>query len=147
MSTTTSTLKNLLSTLHDGEEGFAHAAENAKNPRLKELFSKLSAQRTQFIAELEPELAREGEDPAKVGSSVRGSVHQAWIDLKAALTKGEGHSILAEAERGEDVAKEAYMDALADDELPASARAIIAKQAAAVQAAHDEVKALRDAGK
>jgi uncharacterized protein (TIGR02284 family) len=148
MSTPKSILKNLIQTLRDGQEGFAHAAENVKTPQLKELFARFSLQRSKFAGELESELLALGEkDPEKEGSSIGGAIHRTWIDLKAALTKGDNHAVLSEAERGEDAAKKAYKDALEETDLPAPVREIISKQAAGIQAAHDEVKALRDASK
>jgi uncharacterized protein (TIGR02284 family) len=146
MSTPKSILKNLVKTLRDGQEGFAHASENVKNPRLKELFARFSMQRAKFAGELEAQLLSLGEkDPEKEGSSIGGAIHRTWIDLKAALTKGDVHGVLAEAERGEDVAKKAYHEALEESILPAPVHDVIAKQAAEIQIAHDEVKAFRDA--
>jgi uncharacterized protein (TIGR02284 family) len=141
------TLQNLVEILHDGQMGFAHAAENVKNPKLKELFSRFSLQRSQFAGKLESELLSLGEkDPQKTGGTAAGAVHRGWIDLKSAFVKEDDHAVLSEAERGEDVAKKAYKEAL-EEELPAPLRAIITTQAEAIQAAHDEVKALRDAAK
>lgn len=138
------TLKSLVEILHDGQLGFAHAAESVKNPRLKELFGRFSLQRSQFAGELQRELLTLGEkDPQKEGGTAAGALHRGWIDLKAAFVSEDNHAILSEAERGEDVAKKAYKDAL-EEELPAPLRQIVATQAVAIQAAHDEVKALRD---
>jgi uncharacterized protein (TIGR02284 family) len=50
---------------------------------------------------------------------------------------------LNEAERGEDVAKNAYKAAL-EENLPANVAEVVQRQASAVQAAHDRVKSLRD---
>jgi uncharacterized protein (TIGR02284 family) len=148
MSNPKSTIKDLVKTLRDGQEGFAHAAENVKNPQLKALFARFSLQRSKFAGDLEAELLSLGEkDPEKLGSSVAGAVHRTWIDLKAAVVKQDDHAVLSEAERGEDVAKKAYKDALEDGELPAPVRQIVTTQAIEIQAAHDEVKALRDASK
>jgi uncharacterized protein (TIGR02284 family) len=148
MSNLKSTLKDLIKTLRDGQEGFAHAAENVKTPKLKELFARFSLQRSKFAGELETELRGLGEkDPQKEGSSVSGAIHRTWIDLKTALGKDDDHAVLSEAERGEDVAKKAYKDALAESDLPGPIRQIIGAQAMEIQAAHDEVKALRDATK
>ena len=143
-----SVLKNLVQVLNDGQAGFRQASENVKSPQLKNLFSKFSLQRSKFAGELEGELRALGEeDPQKEGGTVTGAVHRGWIDLKAALTKEDDHAVLAEAERGEDVAKKAYKDALEEENLPAALREVIATQGAAVMAAHDEVKALRDSTK
>jgi len=141
------TLKNLVEILHDGQKGFSHAAESVKNPRLKEIFGRFSLQRSKFAGELESELLALGEkDPQKEGGTTVGALHRGWIDLKSAFLSEDNHAVLSEAERGEDAAKKAYKEAL-EEELPAPLRAIITAQAKAVQEAHDEVKALRDAMK
>jgi uncharacterized protein (TIGR02284 family) len=138
------TLKNLIHILHDGRDGFRHAAENIKNPRLKETFNQFSLQRAKFAGALENELRLLGEtDAQKEGHTISGTVHRGWIDLKGAFLKDDNHAILAEAERGEDAAKKAYNEAL-EEELPAPLLQLIASQASVVQATHDEVKALRD---
>ena len=137
-------LTNLVEILHDGQMGFAHAADSVKNPRLKEIFSRLSLQRSKFAGELEAELLALGDkDPQKKGGTTSGALHRGWIELKAAFVTEDNYAILSEAERGEDVAKKAYKEAL-DAELSAPLHQIITAQALAVQAAHDEVKALRD---
>ncbi len=153
MSTLTSsspqkTLRNLVEILHDGQMGFGHAADSVKNPRLKELFSRFSLQRAKFAGELQSELVAMGEkDAHKEGGTAMGALHRGWIQLKSAFVNEDNHAILSEAERGEDVAKKAYKEALEDHDLSAPLRQIITVQAVAIQTAHDEVKALRDAMK
>ena len=147
-STPTSTLKHLIQTLHDGQEGFKQSSENVKDSQLKETFSKYSLQRSKFAGILESELLTLGEeDPQKEGGSVAGALHRGWIDLKGALTKKNDHAVLEEAERGEDVAVKAYKNALEQKDLPAPLRDLISSQASEVKAAHDTVKSLRDASK
>jgi uncharacterized protein (TIGR02284 family) len=142
-----STLKNLVHTLRDGQEGFRKASEDVKNTRLKDVFSRLSLQRAKFAGELEAELLTLGEeDPQNEGSTVAGAVHRGWMDLKAALTSNDEHAVLAEAERGEDSAVKEYKEAL-ETELPEPIRKIVSKQAVDIKRAHDEVKTLRDAAK
>jgi uncharacterized protein (TIGR02284 family) len=142
------TLKNLVQILHDGQEGFRTASEDVKSALLKEIFSRFSLQRAKFAGELEAELLSLGEvDPQDEGTTLRGAAHRVWIDLKAALTGNDLHAVLAEAERGEDAAVKAYKEALAQQDLPSSLRSLISRQALAVKATHDEVKALRDAAK
>jgi len=143
-----STLKNLVQILHDGRDGFRTASENVKDSKLKTVFSRLSLQRSKFAGELESELLSLGEeDPQKEGGTVSGSIHRTWIDLKAALTSHEDHAVLAEAERGEDSAVKAYLDALEQENIPAPLHDIIVRQATDVKLAHDAVKAMRDASK
>jgi uncharacterized protein (TIGR02284 family) len=138
-----SVLNSLIETCKDGQEGFRNAAENVKNADYKALFSELSMQRQQFVSELQTLVSGLGEDVEKSGS-VAGALHRGWIDLKAALTSGDEHAILAECERGEDSAVEEYRDAIDHHEMPENVRAAIRQQYMAVQAAHDRVRDLRD---
>jgi uncharacterized protein (TIGR02284 family) len=147
MSTTTasitSVLNSLIETCKDGQEGFRSAMENVKNADYKSLFSELSIQRQQFITELQGLVRGLGEDTEKTGS-VAGALHRGWIDLKAALTSGDEHAILAECERGEDSAVAEYRDALEHEDLSANVRGVLRQQYMGVQAAHDRVRDLRD---
>ena len=81
------------------------------------------------------------------GSSVLGTIHHAWIDLKSAVTGHDNHAILAECERGEDVAKKAYEEASKLQDLPGDLKSIIEKQSQGVLAAHNEIRDLRDSSK
>ena len=139
----TSTVNDLIETCRDGQEGFREAAEGVKDSELKTLFYEYSQQRAQFGAVL-MELVRElGGDPTHSGSAA-GAIHRGWMDLKAAITGGSEESILNEAERGEDSAKDAYKDAL-EKNLPANIADVVRQQATAVQAAHNRVRELRNA--
>jgi uncharacterized protein (TIGR02284 family) len=138
-----SVLNPLVETCKDGQHGFQSAAETVKNPELKSLFAELSAQRKEFVVQLQRVVAGAGEDVEKTGS-LAGTLHRGWIDIKAALSSGSEHAVLAECERGEDSAVAEYRKALEHDELPAVVRSVIEQQSMAVQAAHDRVRDLRD---
>lgn len=137
-----STLNTLIETCKDGQEGFKDAAEAVDNSEMKTLFYDLSQQRSQFAGELQEEVRRLGGDPETSGS-VSGSIHRGWINIKSAVTGGDQTAILNECERGEDVAKDAYKEAM-DNNLPADVSQVVSRQYEAVQTAHDRVKALRN---
>ena len=137
-----SVLNNLIETLKDGEKGFKAAAEGVKSSSIKAKFLDYSRERGQMASELQAEVRRLGGDPDKSGS-MSGSLHRGWLDLKAALSGHDDHAVVAEAERGEDVAKSVYENALKEN-LPASAQAVVQQQAAKVRRAHDDVRAIRD---
>ena len=141
-----STINDLIETLKDGQEGFKQASEAVKDTNLKSLFSEYSLQRSKFAGELQAEARQMGEHDPEDSSSVSGSMHRAWINIKSAITSGDDHSILAECERGEDSAVKEYKEALEAD-LSSPIRAIVARQYSEVQSAHDRVKQLRDAAK
>jgi uncharacterized protein (TIGR02284 family) len=138
-----SVLNDLIETCKDGQQGYATAAKEAKDAELERLFSQYGAQRSNYVRELQQAVRSLGGDPDK-HSSVSGSLHRGWINLKAALSSHEPHAVLAECERGEDSAVENYREALNSAELDLDTRAIIQRQAAGVKEAHDRIKQLRD---
>ena len=138
-----STLNNLIETLKDGQEGFRQSAEGVDDTQLKSTFDTLSLQRSKFAGELQTEVVQLGDPDPEDSSSVSGSMHRAWINIKSAVTNRDRHAILAEAERGEDSAVSAYKDAMGK-ELPAPIKEIVTRQASEVKAAHDKIRDLRD---
>lgn len=139
---TISTINSLIETLKDGQEGFRQAAEAVNNEDLKSVFANYSQQRARFAKELQSQAETEPEE----SSSAIGVIHRTWIGLKSALSGGDEHAILAECERGEDSAVAEYKKAM-DDDLSPSLREIVSSQYRDVQAAHDEIKNLRDTAK
>ncbi|MEP6916132.1 MAG: PA2169 family four-helix-bundle protein [Acidobacteriota bacterium] len=137
-----SVLNNLIETCKDGELGFKTAAEGLKSASSKATFLEYSRQRAEMVRALQSEVRRLGGDPEKSGS-VSGTLHRGWLDIKSAITGNDDHAIVAEAERGEDVAKAAYETALKET-LPGTAHAVVQQQAAQVRQAHDAVRDMRD---
>ena len=137
-----SVLNNLIETVKDGELGFKTAAEGLKSVDTKSKFVEFSRQRSEMVRELQSEVRRLGGDPEKSGS-VSGSLHRGWLDIKSVITGKDDHAIVAEAERGEDVAKSAFESALKET-LPGTAQTLVQQQAAKVRQAHDFVRDLRD---
>src|SRR6266542_256628 len=140
---TISVLNDLIETCKDGQQGYTTAAKDAKDAELARVFSQYAAQRSNYIREMQQLVRTLGGDPDKHGT-VSGSLHRGWINLKAALSSHEPHAVLAECERGEDAAVHNYREALSETELNNEARALIQRQSAGVQEAHDRVKELRD---
>ena len=135
-----STLNTLIQTCRDGEQGFRRASENVRDAELKTIFSEIGRERGQCADELTKEVQRLGAAPA-TGGSVSGALHRGWMDVKAAVTDEDDKAIVAEAERGEDVAVATFRTAL-EASLPPDIEAIVRRQFAQVQRAHDRVRAL-----
>lgn len=138
--TAVTTLNELIETCRDGENGFRTAASAVKDHHLKTMFVRFSRQRAEMARELQEQVRRLGADPEKLGSP-SAAIHRGWMNLKAIVGASDDHAIVLEAERGEDVAKSLYENAL-KQELPAGARELVEQQAAIVFTAHDEVRAL-----
>jgi uncharacterized protein (TIGR02284 family) len=138
-------LEDLIETLEDGRKGFAQSADKlveAGRNDLADRMREFSNQRTRYSAELRSLATGEGIEIDEDGS-IAGTVHRGWIALKDAMSSNEVGAVLGAAETGEDAATSQYRDALAV-ELPPHIRAVVAEQAIAIEAAHDEVRALRD---
>ena len=138
-----SIIDDLIKTLKDGEEGFEQAADGVKDPQLKSLFTEYSRQRSRFVTELQQQVHNLGEPEPETSTSAAGALHRGWINLKAALTRGDDHAILAECERGEDSAVEEFRKAL-DNGLSTPLQEILSRQYAEIKSAHDRVRDLRD---
>jgi uncharacterized protein (TIGR02284 family) len=135
-----STLNSLIETCKDGEQGFRTAAEALTDFEVKGLFERYTAERARMVSELQAEVRRLGGDPER-GGSVAASMHRGWINIKSVVTGKDDARIIAEAERGEDVAKQEYEKAL-QSSLPAPVHALVQGQYGQVKEAHDRVREL-----
>ena len=140
-----STVNGLIETCKDGQEGFKQAAEGVESSQLKTAFYEFGQQRAQFVGELQGLVRELGGDPENAGT-LAGALHRGWINIKSVVTGKDDAAILNEAERGEDVAKNAYKEAL-EQNLPANIASVVQNQYSAIQTAHDKVKAMRDSAK
>lgn len=137
----TSVLNELIETCKDGDNGFKSAAEKAKDPTLKALFLKYSAQRAGYVQELTTLVSSLGQKPAESGH-VAATLHRGWMGLKEALSSDEDTALINEAEAGEDAAMKAYKGAVAAT-LPSEAMTLVQKQFKGVQEAHGVMRDLK----
>ncbi len=137
-----SKLNGLIETCKDGQNGYKDAAEGITRSDLKTVFYEYSQQRAEFTGVLQELVRGLGGDPEDTGS-LSAALHRGWMDIKSAVTGKNEEAILNECERGEDFAKEAYVDA-ASFEFPGYIQEVVNKQRAAVVAAHDRIKLLRN---
>lgn len=134
------TLNDLIETCQDGERGFREAAEGTRNPQTREIFLEYARQRAGFASELQM-LVTELGGRAKKSGSMSGALHRGWMNLKQAVSGNDEAGIIAEAERGEDAAVEAYRKALAKD-LPSDIQEVVDRQYRAVLDSHDRIRSM-----
>lgn len=139
------TLRLVIQSLIDGQEGFQAIGDHLKDETLKRYFLEESLKRASFRGDLESVLHSEGVHNVKESGTVSSTLHRTWGDLKAKLG-GSDHTLLETAEAGEDVAKKAYKEALAK-ELPLPVQQLLSTQYAHIEMSHDYVKAARDSRK
>jgi uncharacterized protein (TIGR02284 family) len=146
MSTDEAVTKDLIETLEDGKQGFAKGADKLEGDEAAEIaatFRQLSDQRARFSEELQAMAAGYG-DHVEESGTVAGALHRGWMSLKDVVAGSDPKGVLDAAEQGEDHAVKEYEKALGED-ISAGLRTVVERQLTAVQAAHDQVRALRDA--
>jgi uncharacterized protein (TIGR02284 family) len=137
------TLNDLIETSRDGEEGFRTCADAVKSAAVKDIFRQAASRCAHAVRELQAKVRSLGGDPER-RSSVSGSLHRAWVDLKSRITGMDETAVLAECERGEQVAQRTYEDALGKD-LPADVRSMVERQYHGVRQHQERVRQLRAA--
>jgi uncharacterized protein (TIGR02284 family) len=139
------TLNGLVEISKDGELGFRTSADAVQNPQTKAFLDEAAARCARGAAELQRKVRSLGGDPEQSGSP-GGSLHRAWVGLKSRIAGMDDRAILNEVERGEDVAKAAYAEAL-ETRLPPEVRSLLERQYQSVRQNHDRVRDLRDAAR
>jgi uncharacterized protein (TIGR02284 family) len=135
-----STLNQLIETCKDGENGFRTAAEAVQDLNLQHLLESYSQQRSEFAAELQSQVRDLAEEPSDSGH-LSAALHRGWMDIKSVVAGRDEGAIIAECERGEDVAVKVYEQALASG-LPPEIRALVERQFTRIKDAHDQIRSL-----
>lgn len=136
-------LNDLIEINNDRIKGFENALKDVEQDAdLKGIFAEKITESQKLKADLAKEVQVLGAD-AETGTSVSGTIHRTWLDIRAKFTGGSEKTVLEDAEFGEDAILKAYKSAL-EEHLPAYIRDILNEQQVTLQASHDEIKALRD---
>lgn len=135
-------LNDLVETSHDGEYGFRECAEHVKSQDIKTLLNRRSDDCRTAVVELQALIRQCGGEPDE-GGTVSGAMHRGWVSVRGTLSGYSDQAMLDECERGEDAALARYRKALKEN-LPASVKAVVERQAQGVQRNHDQIKALRN---
>ena len=135
-------LKTLTSTLNDSVNGYREAAKDVESDNFRQLFNEFADRRSTASADLQAEVRRLGGEPDQDGSTM-GGIHQAWLDMKAAVTGRDDKAVINEVERGEDYLKEKFETALASDKLSGESRAVVERTYQSVREGHDRVSSLK----
>jgi uncharacterized protein (TIGR02284 family) len=137
------TINDLIQTCIDGQKAFEAAAKAVDDPMIKDELVGYSWQRQQFATELKTRMKAFGEEPSEHGS-MSGALQRGLMDMKAAFTGGDGHTVLSACEKEEDSTVATYRDAMSSG-LPAEYSELVQSQFQTIQRTHDRIKALRDA--
>lgn len=138
-------LRSLVQINLDSASGFREAADAIDDGPLAQDFRVWAADRTRQADELAEFVTLNDAEPPQ-DKSWTASLHQVWLDLRAAMSGGEAYAVLAEAERGEDAIKVKYEEVLKDT-AGSAVNDVLQSQYLAVKGVHDRVRDLRDARK
>ena len=143
---TAEVLNDLIEINNDRIASYEKAAKetNAEDADLRSLFSDMANESRTYVTELRQYVHTTGEEPAD-GTTIRGKIYRAWMDVKATFSGNDRKAILASCEFGEDAAQRAYETALSTDaELSAEIRQLIMDQKTRLKRSHDRIKQMRD---
>ncbi len=141
---TISILNDLIEINNDRVKGFEKALNDVEgDAELRAIFTEKIGKSHHLKMQLAKEVEALGGE-AETGTSISGTIHRNWLDMKAKFTGHDEHTILEDCEFGEDAILKAYKSAITDEHLPAYLRDILNDQVTVLQASHDEIKALRD---
>ena len=131
---------------NDAYKGFKKAAENVDSFHLRDFMMDEATQRQEFAARLSRALRTYNPDfDPDTDGSFTGSMHRAWIDIKAALSLDNDESVLEECIRGEKASVDEYEDFLEDyPSLHSDISGAIRDQLSHIKQVLDRVKTLED---
>lgn len=135
-------IQDLISINIDSSKGFTAAAEHIENEQIASYFRDCGKERLRFANELQVATALNDEKPENDGS-LKGAAHRWWMNIRSTVTGGDEHTVLADAERGEDEIKHLYEQTLKDT-AGSSVNGILQGQYALVKQRHDQIRDMRD---
>ncbi len=141
-SETIDALQELVQVNIDSRDGFRHAAGEIQEMAVANMFMQMADERDHQAQELRSLMTLNDEEAPKEGSFAA-AAHRTWMDLRTALGGGL-QTVLDEAERGEDYIKGKYETAM-KNHAGTAVSDVLHRQFAAVKAAHDRVRDMRDA--
>lgn len=136
------TLNDLIKTTIDSVDGYRSAAEDAENSEYRSIFFDRANERSAVADQLQAYVRELGGEPNTDGSIAAGA-HRAFMDLKSAITGNDDKAVVAEVERGEDLIKHKFEEAMSDSDISPETRSVIDRAYKSVKEGHDQMSDLK----
>ncbi|MEO8670797.1 MAG: PA2169 family four-helix-bundle protein [Tahibacter sp.] len=141
MTATTSTLKELIELLHDGEEFYSEAASKVQVPAYSNLFQRLARTKAAIAKDLSVHVTSHGEKVPESGT-VFGALRKFYTDIRASIgTDAEGVYV-GQLEQTEDRILDAFRKVVTESDNN-EVRQIAERYYPEVKRAHDEMRELK----
>lgn len=136
-------LQDLIQINNDRIAGFEQAAADWTDPGdVPAVFRKLADDSRSYVNQLSGLAREEGLEP-ETGTSTSGSLHRAWLEVKATFTGNDPEQVLTECHRGEHAIKDAYAEALTHpNDIPPELYNLLTYQQQGIREGHDRVLSL-----
>ena len=145
MTKVSSSLAELVELLNDGIAFYHDAAGKVSDPALSELMQKMSFLKKAIAADLNAEIAIEGESPREHGSWF-GSMRRTYADLLARFGENDSErELIAKLEEHEDQLLAAFREATLGDSS-ARVRDLALNYFPEIEAMHARMRALKQGG-
>ena len=138
------TLNDLIKTTIDSVDGYRSAAEDAEQSQYRSIFFDRANERSTVTEQLQSQVRTLGGEPT-TDASVLAGAHRVFMDLKSAITGNDDDAIIAEVERGEDLIKHKFEEAMVDQHISPETRAVIERCYQSVKQGHDQMSNLKHA--
>ena len=116
-------LNDVLETLIDSADGYEKAAELAERSTFKEFFTRRAASRRGMVAAIRQEITQLGGTPESDGT-ILASAHRAFMNLRTVVQDND-EAVIEAVENGEEYLRRKFDAALDEDDLSASAKALL----------------------
>lgn len=129
------TLNELIAVTRDSAEFYGQAANEARNPQLKDLFKSMADAKNGLVGAMAREVKTEGATPEDEGT-FRGSLHRMYGNMRGKIGSDD-YGYVAELEESEDRMLHAFKDVLNDDDAPLQVKTVVRNYLPKVQEHHD----------
>ena len=128
--------------LNDGIGFYDEASRRAGNHVYTDVFARMHHLKSAIVADLNKEIALEGERPPINGTWL-GDMRISYANLLINMSEHPDHAYISQVEAQEDRVLEAFKDAIASDKSE-RVRELAMLHLPEVQRMHDEIKALKN---
>jgi uncharacterized protein (TIGR02284 family) len=136
-------LQDLIQENLDSANGLSQAAESIEDSNAGATLRRIAADRRVQASELQKFVEFNQEQPEDEGS-FGGTMRAKWLKFRGAISGGDAHVVLSQAENLEDHIRNLYEDVLKKT-AGSPVNAVLQRQHRVVKGQHDQVRAMRDA--